>query len=470
MELACGSSRPCGIQEEQLPQHYNPQPKGIVVTLLLIAMATMAFIFNIQNVTEGERTERHLVEPPRPVAMRLDPSLRLAVFSSGKSVGSYPDRLASSPVKRFDTMTFQHYGLCLNSVLKEEQVFDVILMEFDLSESNEGFQTLVRKLQARYPYAIIIIICDWAAPWNFRRRNNDHSLPSPSFVDWSNAIGDQNARAALEKDVTGDWYHVHHHPQDDIVQSLVKELPTVRLYSVPLVGKTGRDSLLAYLSYYNVDGTKSRSTEGHVALSDALYFEVQSAMLEGHYLEPADLVQKGNSNNQHAKDEEDFCHYWYWNGNETVVRVSDNMSSNWNLKEDPEQHSFGLEFESSTGVAWIVLTNPLMVHADLYFSHMTYTEENNNNPPTVTVEVRSIPDGILMQRHLLETVAVRESQNKIRTVLGGENLPPQVAINITFTATESNLPFEMVGYVYSQRETPLEWGFGSFNSLSRSIQ
>mmetsp|Transcript_13928 Transcript_13928/g.20575 ORF Transcript_13928/g.20575 Transcript_13928/m.20575 type:complete len:526 (-) Transcript_13928:111-1688(-) len=507
------------IQEHQLPQHYNPQPKGIVVTLLLVAVATMAFVYQIQHapgvVGPEKSMERHLVEPHKPMnagAMKLDPILRVGVFSSGKhhsGSSGYPQQLVSSPEHQltvFDTMTFHHYGLCMDSILKEDQMFDIILLEHDATatihannnNADAGFVYLARKLRARYPMAIIIIICDWASPFNFKRREGTATPHlSLSFAEWSQGIPKPypGVKTVLEQDTAGDWYnphqHTHHHTH---LSALVTELQA-RLYAPPLIGTTGRDSLLTYLGQYDLEKPGQRSMEGTVVLSDALYFEVQSAMLEHNIVQPHELVVKSDLHHRslqqqndihNQRDSNDFCHYWYWNGDKTVAVNSDHMSHNWNMKEDAQDHSFGLELtaatndavegpNSSTTTAWMVLTNPLLVHADLFFSYLTYTPEQTENPPSIMVEVLSVPDGILMQRHPLETTMDMEdsadSSTHIRTVLGGENLPPQVPVNITFTATastssSSDLPFRLAGYLYSNKETPMEWDFGAVHSIS----
>jgi len=380
-------------------------------------------------------------------------TLRIAAFGSSNMWGAGLDN-------RFDALPYllsnevDNYALfaagpnypsvCTQSIVGNDDVYDVILLEYWLKAS-QGLPQLALRLRERYPSAMIFFIKIWA-PIHARRRDSDGEM---TFEEWRNSkfLPDEQINIviqALEAD-DGEWYFPEH-PDADIIINDSRKL--VDGYNIRIPKKDSVKETLAFYLHFFSQQHAQLSAMGHEYLANLTETTIKNKLA----MERTSVTQLVDSVESGSWGRGDSCHMWYTDGGYNAEYSPSLVMRAF----DPKKGQFALEV---TAPGWIMVRNPFKDERTLYVSFLSTIE---GFYPEATVSIGD--SGAPMLLVPINPADARGAHNP-RTLPIGKIPPGETKIYLTPQGDTGNF-FRLVGVsLTNEIAVPVEYGFGpTFNS------
>eukprot|EP00542_Grammatophora_oceanica_P019051 CAMPEP_0194047156 /NCGR_PEP_ID=MMETSP0009_2-20130614/23590_1 /TAXON_ID=210454 /ORGANISM="Grammatophora oceanica, Strain CCMP 410" /LENGTH=448 /DNA_ID=CAMNT_0038692683 /DNA_START=42 /DNA_END=1388 /DNA_ORIENTATION=+ len=389
-------------------------------------------------------------------------NLRVASFGSSSTWGAnLENRFTAFPY--LISPTVDNYALfaggpnypsvCLQTLIGEDKVYDVILLEYYL-RAKEGLEALATRLRERFPEAVIIFI-KISGPFHASRRESETSTePAMTFEQWRHTVSTPNGQKnelieALKSD-TGYWFFPDHQEADVKINTAARK---VGGYQVHLPqDETPKETLRHYMRFFDCAEKTHLNEIGH-----SLVANLTSAIAREHVKNQQETDQVNAGSRIGTWGLGDSCHLWM-----TTGACNLEYASNYKLVEyDPDAGKFALQLD---GPGWINVQNPFDEPRTLYLSFIATSTIGKY--PVMKAKFEGVNGH---QEHLLEPYNAPDSHvvGVIRTLPVGVIPPNKAHTKIHFTPQSPGLlPFRLVGASFTNDiMTPREFNFGPmFNS------
>ena len=352
----------------------NPRTRISMLVGVGLMFVMGVFVEDIGNLSKlwTSREERRLAEVQDLYS--IDRNIRLAVFGSNNAYGNLlKNRFGAYPyLLHPDVDVYSHWGTsnlnyisnCLESVVGDEKMYDVIILDYWL-EFGEGLEPLVKRLRARYPACIMLILKTWS-PAMFRRKATALSPVSHSFDQWKKMVGLDSPATDFEliiKALTSDsghWVFPHHGHADEAVDHVANTYGA-SVFGLPFLPDVGiKESLMSYLVYF--DFNSNLSPIGHQALAKNIKSIISSSVPN-----PQQLSESQIHGNWETKD---LCNSWYWTGSTTMEYAKTFHMRQHHVHD--HRMNYALQVQAP---GWINVTNPFADNRTLYLSFLANMKE-----------------------------------------------------------------------------------------------
>mmetsp|Transcript_28085 Transcript_28085/g.41373 ORF Transcript_28085/g.41373 Transcript_28085/m.41373 type:complete len:433 (-) Transcript_28085:77-1375(-) len=385
--------------------------------------------------------------------------LRIAVFGSSNSWGAQlGDRFDAYPYKLSPTVDNYAYfssgpnypAVCLQSLLGDSSIYDLILLESYVSGAEHGLADLAARLRLRFPEAIIIVM-KFYGPFDAVRRVNPDDEEYLELNKWKETLDlpDDQLNTfikAIEAD-DGAWKFKKHPNADHAINQVVRESGAYQFH-LPKA-ETTKKTLVSYMHFFDSANHMRLSEKGHNYVY-AMCKEIVTKHILGTKKNRLRHVDDG-----HVRvgtwGHGDSCNIWLTSGGMTHVYDEDNMD----LKQYDSSHGkFALEVNNP---GWIDIKNTFEDSRTLYLSYITSKEVGDY--PDLKVDNGS-------QSFVLETYVGGSDIHAVgitRTLPVGEiGGLTKGRLTLTPINTADKLyPFRLVGTTFTNTEiAPMEFGFG----------
>lgn len=364
---------------------------------------------------------------------------------------SYPHRISPQYARFPRNVAMKEGGgvlpaACTQSIVGDDDVYDVVTIEFDHSSFDESYAVLAKRLRRRFPEANIIFVQLWnPSQLTYRYSDNETTV---DFVSWRRANGNiplhssELTMSVLESGPEN--WSVYQNPAD--AERLRKTMEEVNAGLVGLPTPTPTDfsfpqNLLSFLLFFTEGEPYRLSEEGHAVIASGLEHLVKPEVILGKDVKVRDATGSWGSGDQ--------CNLWYYNGQYVGGESSNNKDEN----EDGENHSTNKMNVKSTGrrlgfshvqetgehkhalefrryeEGHLTVTNPFDEDRLLYLTYMTSNDEVDEKIyPRTRVRLNGRPSVVIdpyhegsENHHLTRTSAVGMIAAGVETVV---NLDP----------------------------------------------
>ena len=295
-------------------------------------------------------------------------------------------------------------AICTQSIVGNDNVYDVIVVEFSDADDAESLRVLGTRLRQRFPIARLVFVRLWSPQTHFvyRSSNGDGEL---SLQEWwkqrakqqqeqslfsegaqdaatpSPILGNFDFESNILNSNPGDWsfrdFSQHSSKIDQAildVGGLIFNLPfptttasivttgnDQRHDSIPLI-LTNHD----FMDWFQPDNALYLSPKGHHVVAQG----IQNVLSSQQPLDPTSIVQMQNRNQVGSWGTGDACTMWYASGDYSSLR-SRRRASLVDFSKDSTsgEHKHAVEMSRRGGS--MIVTNPFEEPRMLYLTYMT---------------------------------------------------------------------------------------------------
>jgi hypothetical protein len=300
-------------------------------------------------------------------AFAEDETLRVAVFGGANAWGSgihLDDRFQAFPYLLGDATKVDNYAsvstgaanydaVCLESIVGDENVYDVILLDFS-HDVNSNVRKLAQRLRQRYPKAVIIFVKYWR-PLQMQRSSKLSAFDSVDLPTWMQQRGLTDWKSSeFQTHISADdgiWFDQHH--QDGMSNLLNDYAAGVNGYVVDLadISKDVKKGLADHIHYFSRLALLSQ--EGHKVLAD----HIQTVLQEQKPSPAQALVGDFGGG--------DSCKIWVTDGQTDVVIKSDGI-------KEFQRGKYSIEFTKFTT---IFVNNPFPEERRVFLSFLVSSKD-----------------------------------------------------------------------------------------------
>jgi len=376
-------------------------------------------------------------------------NLRVAAFGSSNTWGAglasrfdaYP-YLLSPEVDNYASFAAgpNYQSVCTNTVVGDDNMYDVILLEYWLRAS-EGLGQLSKRLRQRFPRAIMIFV-RLANPIQVRRKDFETDQePGISFTQWKSQqylpLGQLNELIEAVDSDTGYWYFPDHQIADAVVNTAARDTGGYQ-FKIPSFD-TDKESLMYYLRFFDKTHHALLNERGHELIAN-----ITRDIVTAHV--PKDEETLVDSAKYGTWGRGDKCHLWVNTGGCTYAYSPQLVMEEF----DKKRGRFGLEVRSE---GWIDVKNPFDDDRALYVSFMAHNS-------TVYPEVK-LAYGDFEQIMNPISYFDRNDAGVTRTIPAGVFPPGTHRVTLTPLLNRAyETPFRLVGITFTNGAVPSEYGFG----------
>lgn len=397
-------------------------------------------------------------EEHRALLNNGDP-LRIAVFGTSNSWGAQlGDRYKAYPYRLSPTVDNYAYfssgpnypAVCLQSILGDDAIYDLILIESYVSGAEHGLAQLAERLRTRFPEAIIIVM-KFYGPFDAVRRVNADDKAYLELNQWKKTLDLPDTQLntfinAIEAD-DGAWRFKKHPNADHAINKVVRNIGAYQFH-LPKA-ETAKKTLISYMRFFDTENHMRLSEKGHNYVYD-MCKQIVTKHILGNKKNRLRHVDEGHTR-VGTWGHGDSCKVWLTSGGMTHVFDEGTMD----LKQYDSNHGkFALEI---SGPGWIDIKNPFEDARTLYLSYITSKTESDY--PDLKVDNGS------QSFELISFVGPNDKHavGITKTVPVGEvGALEKPRLILTPINTEGKkFPFRLVGTTFTNTEiAPLEFGFG----------
>mmetsp|Transcript_14621 Transcript_14621/g.16251 ORF Transcript_14621/g.16251 Transcript_14621/m.16251 type:complete len:943 (-) Transcript_14621:178-3006(-) len=307
---------------------------------------------------EGDTAKKEEVE-----TSSVPSSFRVATFGSSRTWGAgIPDRNQNSYTALLNGTNYgirgsgpEYPAMCLYSMIGDDNIYDVIVIEFMLDWVTRALDELAERLRHRFPKSTIIFLNYWAPRQYIYKPNGQ------SFQEFHREqIANKDPSMSGSDHGFQPWVLDGTHPDDWIYEPYDRD--------VILEAAKKVDGYIIDLPQL-MDPIHTMKTFGDLYITDMTHFS-----LKGHLFihdEINSLLWKLNKLDNHASkeptivdkwDSTDYCTLWYENGKTDYPTTMDMVEF--------KPNKFALEARNDTFNNKIEIFNPWEGEGHLYLSYM----------------------------------------------------------------------------------------------------
>ena len=304
-------------------------------------------------------------------------------------------------------------ALCAQSIVGNEHVYDVILIEF--SQHTQGLALLAQRIRQRFPVATIIFVQLWS-PSSFayktENQNEDQNENQNGMIvpwdDWwmnfheSISLDSAEYKSRLRE---RDWFYVDDVQHTTVLQQSLERVNGL-LYTLPRSEDplTALESVADLFAESNLDDLSNSpilytlTSRGHDLVAQGIRDIVNSQ----------NIFQRPDRNLVGTWGSGDSCHLWYETGQ---VKPHSHLK----LRQFSKQEKYALEVPSGKKGS-ITMENPFDQERIVYLTYMTTSASSHPNKvyPKTKVTLNGKPSVILdpyhddntEHRHITRTTAI----------------------------------------------------------------
>jgi len=333
-----------------------------------------------QQQREQQQVLRKLKDTTTTNTNTLSSSLRFLSFGSSRTYGaglkedvrdklSYPALLNGTNMAIAGSVP-EYPAMCLFSMISsdrnEDQVYDVITIEFLRNHESGALIDLGMRLRSRYPHAVIIFINHWAPREYYYKPENNKTLQ-------------QFHRERMTQRDDEDIFQV------DVLDGTNEEDWLYVPYNSTIVQRAAQKCGGFVFEFPSKDILDSLRTYGYMYLSDMTHFSIMGhAYIRDQIINLLRSIQYNSSQSALGPwESKDYCDLWYKTGtlkNDNLRANNMEMKSfqlyeNNNNNNNPSNTKYALEVNpnggnTTTTPSSIELYNPWGTEAYLYLSYM----------------------------------------------------------------------------------------------------
>lgn len=342
-------------------------------------------------------------------------------------------------------------AVCTQSIIGDDAIYDLILLEYYVNGAEHGLADLARRLRERFPAAIIIVM-KFYGPFDAIRGKALDDEKGVDLITWKKSIKlkdtDLNTLInAIDNDSRGVWRFRKHPNTDKAINKVVREVGGYQFH-LPK-GDTPRQTLVSYLRFFDKDNHMHLSERGHEYIYDMCKKIVDHHILKSkkgrmNHINKARVGSWGLGDN---------CNLWKTTGGCTHKHSPSCVLKQYDLKRG----KFALEIGANGG--WMDVDNLFPDDRTLYVSWLASSKVGQypnlglkNGNETFLLDAFA-GDNDKFSVGVVRTMAVG--------VVKGEST---ARLTLTPRSKKENL-FRLVGTVFTNEVVkPIEFGFGpNFN-------
>ena len=355
----------------------SPRCKLIVATIIctsfLIRLKPSRVEHSVSRYLQTEDNTQFLSSLFDKVELEKLSALRYVTFGAsrtwGAGIGSnrfraYPYLLSVNVTNLAIRATGPEFpALCAYTMLGDDTIADVIILEFFLDAKNNLLR-LAKRLRQRYPHATIIFLRIWG-PLQYKYISDGPGtrllkqwLPAHSI----SSIWDGEFKATMMMENPDDWSYVPHY---DVIDAQNEAIEASGGFLYELQRPSDPRVALSEYAYIFAEDMVHLSIQGHTVVANS----IRRMLLD---------LNATRSDDIHPWASTDQCESWYENGNHPSLAKLHPMIS---MNKFSTDHS--LQLKSTTNVGngkyaleitgsnqWIRLHNPLGQPADIFIRYM----------------------------------------------------------------------------------------------------
>lgn len=320
-------------------------------------------------------------------------------------------------------------------------------MEYYVSGAENGLAELARRLRARFPNAIIIVM-KFYGPFDAIRGTSADDEGGMTLKQWKKTLTlkDKDLNTfinAIAADDKGFWRFRKHPNSDKAINKVVREVGGYQFH-LPSA-ETPKQTLVSYLRFFDKENHMHLSERGHEYVYSMCKQIIKRHIIKGKH-NPLAHVNKAAPVGSWGKG--DNCNMWHTTGGCTPAYSKSCICRQY----DDIRGKFALEVASAGG--WMEVENPFPDNRTLYVS---WIASNDDKYPKL-----ELTNGA--STYLLDSNAGKSDKfavGLVRTMaVGSIKGGATTRLHLKPRSHKENL-FRLVGTVISDEVvTPAEYGFG----------
>jgi hypothetical protein len=342
-------------------------------------------------------------------------------------------------------------SLCTQSIVGDSNIYDVIVLEFSLSEEYKTLSLLAQRLRKRFPSSRIIFVQLWSPSQTYYKLMGGNIT---LFDDWRTDQGSKlsfDSSAFLHALQEKNWYFLDNQKENTAFKDLQKDMVISQIIQqvggslYQLSRSTNANQALNEAMQlfaeirkdeYDEDDTLliqyPLSSHGHELVANAILNIVDTQSILDQSIEERNLLGSWGSG--------DSCQLWYETGmlNGKTLASSKGFWMNQFSKTQEEKYALELSLQGGS----VTVSNPFDTERMVYLTYMTTSEFSYSNKvyPSIRVQILGKNSVIINPQHDDNLILHHISRT---TAIG--KIPPGESI-LHFDPVEKTVaPFRVIG-------------------------